>query len=317
MAVAAQSKPEIEVELPLDGGTVATPEPAEEPDLAAEIAELKTQLAAATAARQEAETRAQSVQAEKSVSDNRAQTELANRFAAQEMAVASRIKGAETGLATSKAEFVRAQSEQRWEDAANLAEAISDYKTELKAANWDKGQVEAHKQQAIAESQRPKPPADPVEAFLAIIPGEPSKRWLRSHPEILKEVANGGAAQRRLFAYANLAEAEGHSPDTDSYFEFIDNQYKPKETPVTVAQPARQPAGRTANAAPSSRSAPSSEGTRTISIKDVVKKLNANDRANAKWMFPGKTEDEAQELYATGLVKQKQTEPGYRPDIKL
>lgn len=285
-----------------------------------ELAALKKQLEEANRRASEAEARSQTAHAEKASTESKLSTEIANRFMAQETAVDARYRNAQTGLAAAKAEYVRAQTEQRFEDAANLAEAIADYKTELKAADWDKNNLKALKDQAEVAASQPKLPSDPVEAFIAIIPGDASKRWLRAHPDILQKVATDRKERQRLFAYAQLAESEaGHAADSQGYFDFIEEKYGLKQAATQIQEvKTKTNSGRTASAAPSNRNTQTQEvGERVVKLDDVVRKLTANDRANARYQFPDKPEDEALKLYAHGLVISKQREPGFRPDIKL
>lgn len=300
--VQVEVEPEAEVESPEDPKLVA----------------LREELATEKRARQDAEDRASSLAAEKSTTDNRLASEVTNRFAAQEQAIDSRIKAAETGLATAKAEMIRANQEARFEDAANFAEQIADNKLELRAAGWEKNNLAQLKERAARTVEPPQQSTE--DAFLARIPGAPSKQWLRGHPEILKAVATNpnGREAKRLFGAAQSAEGEGIAPDSPEYFEFIETRLglKTEEEPVPQPKPAARQPGRTAAAAPSSRTAPSNS-QRVVKLDDIVRKLTPNDRQNAKISFPNSTQDEAEKLFAEGLVKSKQREPNFRPDIRL
>jgi hypothetical protein len=54
-----------------------------------------------------------------------------------------------------------------------------------------------------------------------------------------------------------------------------------------------------------------------VKLEDIVRKLTPTDRANARTSFPDKTQEEAEKLFAQGLVISKQREPNFRPDIRL
>lgn len=297
-----------------DGAVVAETKPDE-------VAELKKQLEESNRARADAESRVSSLTAEKSVSDTRLANEVNGRFAAVEQAIDVRGTAAKAAIATIKQEMVRAAAEQRYEDQADLQEKMADAKLEERAANNDKAQLTAHKERLKQEIETAatRQTRDPVEQFISNIPGDRSKQWLRDHPEILRKVAASPADAKRLYGYANIAEANGNAPDSDGYFDSIEEQFGLKETPTIVTKPSPKDPGRTAAAAPATRSAPAAQGDRIVKLDDVIRKLsaNSNDRANAKISFPDKTPDEAMKLYAEGLVKSKQREPNFRPDIRL
>lgn len=289
-----------------------------------EMAELRKQLDEERKLRTDAESRVTSLSAEKSTADTRLAAEVNTRFAAQEQSIDLRASTATATITTIKQEMVRAQSEQRFEDFANLQEQMAEAKLEERSASWEKKQLNTHKERVKAELEaNNSQQRDPVEAFINVIPGERSRQWLRKNPDILRKAATSPSEQKRLFGYAQIAEANGHVADSDSYFDSIEQQYGLKEPDPVVAQqsqPAKaapKPPGQTANAAPASRSAAPAQTSRRVTLDDVQRKLTNSDRANAKISFPDKTQDEAEKLYAHGLVISKQREPGFRPDIRL
>jgi hypothetical protein len=160
------------------------------------------------------------------------------------------------------AERAQAQAElleaRRNEVATRLYEvaAKSDFaKQEIQRANeaGDFGTL-AEKQQEIAqlEAQRHSlnvaadqlsraqvPPADPIEAFIS---GRASatQAWLRAHPDDARALAltTAGSAsvddQRRsakINAAHNDAVAEGFAPDTQGYFNYVDNFLERRDRP--------------------------------------------------------------------------------------
>jgi hypothetical protein len=75
------------------------------------------------------------------------------------------------------------------------------------------------------------PPADPVEAFISGR-AAPTQAWLRAHPEDARALALSAAGsagvddQRRsarINAAHNDAVAEGFAPDTQGYFNYVEN----------------------------------------------------------------------------------------------
>jgi hypothetical protein len=289
-----------------------------------ETEELKKRLEAAERRATDAEARANSLHTEKTASETRLASEVNSRFAAQEQAIDARSNAAKTALTTLKAEIARASSENRYEDVADLSEKLADAKLEERSAAWEKGQITQFKaraqQEAEAASTRSQNPTD---AFLATIPGDRSRQWLRNHPDILKNAATSEQGRALLFGAAQTAQGKGHTPDSDDYFTSIETQLGLREPEATVTAPAPaakaapKAPGQTASAAPSGRTASQTGTSRTVTLDDVVKKLNPNDRANAKISFPDKPEDEALKLFAQGLVISKQREPSFRPDIRL
>ncbi len=297
------------------------PQPEQKVD---ELAALQKRLDEAERRAEDAESRANSLATEKTAAEGRITTEVNTRFAAQEQAIDARAASAKDRLTNAKRELTRAQAEQRYEDVGELYAEISSATLDARQAEWEKTQITQFKERAKQEAEtinsRSK---DPVDEFLSSIPGEPSRKWLRDHPEILRKAAVNQRDQKALFGAAQLAEGRGHTPDSPEYFEFIEEQLGLKEpaAPVTTTTPAAKaapkPAGNTSAAAPSGRSAAPSSTPRVVQLDDVVKKLTGLDRQNAKISFPDKTQDEAEKLYAQGIVISKQREPGFRPDIRL
>lgn len=321
-----------EVELELPGIAVEelpvdppSDDPVEKEDPAAEIAALKKQLEESNRRTVDAEARARHSEGETLSASEKLVNEVDKRFAAQEQSVSTRIESSKAGLVAAKQQYTAALTEARYEDAATIQLQMVDFTTELKAAQWEQGQVKAAKDRFAedAKTRVAEVSQDPVEGFLKRIPGEPSKRWLRAHPEILSKVATSpnGPDAKRLFGAAQIAEAD-HLVDSPEYFEAIEERLglKEPEPTVTIEKEPKAPAkiaGKTSSAAPGSRTSQTTQQTRTLKLDDVIAKLSANDVANARVSFPGMAEEEAVKLYAQGLVLSKQREPGFRPDIRF
>lgn len=288
-----------------------------------EIADLRKQLEDEKRLRLDAESRANTISAEKNVSDNRLVNEVNNRFAAQEQSIDVRAGAAKAALTSIKQEMVRAQSEQRYEDFATLQEQMADAKAEERQAGWEKQQITAHKERLKNEMEAAasRPQLNPSEQFLSSIPGERSRQWLRSHPDVLSRVISTPRELKRLTGAAQLAEGEGHEPDSDGYLAFIEEKLGLKEAdPVVNTAPTKaapKAPGQTASAAPSNRSATPVATTRKVTLDDVVRKLTPVDRANAKISFPGLPAEEAEQHYARGIVISKQRDPSFRPEFRL
>jgi hypothetical protein len=73
----------------------------------------------------------------------------------------------------------------------------------------------------------PQPvPSDPVEAFARTLSPR-SAEWVRAHPEFVRDANKN----RKMIAAHELAVADGHAPDTDSYFAAVEETLKIKAQP--------------------------------------------------------------------------------------
>lgn len=295
--------------LPNEGNEPETPEVVSEQEdpikrLEAEAAELRAQLAAERA-------RSAAAEAQASDSQGRLVNEVSTRVQAQAATVEANIVSAQTALTMAKAAYVKASEEGRFADAGELAEQISDARTKLNAANWEKSQLEAAKERA--KTAPPQPTGTPEERYLATISSTEAKRWLNSHRDVLTKMVSDNRFQARVIAADALAFSELGERDTPEYFEFIEGELGIKETSrgkgTTTAAPANN---RRATASHNT-----SSGEREVKLSEVIKRLTPSMRAAAKTSFPNMKENEALETYAMGLVKSKARDSSYLPDFKL
>lgn len=139
--------------------------------------------------------------------------------------------------------------------------------------------------QARLESQQNQPepvPADPVEQVASQLSPR-SAAWVRNHPQCITDKR----LYQKMVGAHNIAVADGYSPDTDEYFDFIENQMgfrkATRMTEVEVDEPmsaASAPSQRRGAPppAPSSRAASGNNGS-----KNVVR-LSSEEREMAQMM---------------------------------
>jgi len=135
-----------------------------------------------------------------------------------------------------------------------------------------------------SEKNQPAPQmADPVEQVASQLSPR-SAAWVRNHPQCITDKR----LYQKMVGAHNIAVADGYSPDTDEYFEFIENQMgfrKPagRMTEVEVDEPlsaASAPAQKRGAPppAPSSRAASGNNGS-----KNIVR-LSSEEREMAQMM---------------------------------
>ena len=106
----------------------------------------------------------------------------------------------------------------------DLSEAI----TKLNALKEGKNYIEQRKSEPVN--------VDPQEAYIGKFT-QRSQEYLRQHREL---VTNENKNKRMIAAHYE-AEAEGHKPDSEAYFQFLDNKLGYAEAPKKA--PSRMPAG--------------------------------------------------------------------------
>ncbi len=157
--------------------------------------------------------------------------------------------------------------------AVELQEEISDNKAKLLQL---RNGLEAMK----AKPKQPAPPqhSDPVEAFASQLSPR-SAAWVRAHPDYARDPK----LTRKMIAAHELAVADGHAPDTDSYFSAIEDtlrirpQAQPREVEIDASETAAKVVQRR-DAAPAA--APVSRGTPS---RNTVR-LTAAEREMAEMM---------------------------------
>lgn len=113
-----------------------------------------------------------------------------------------------------KGQYAAALQNQDFALAADIQEAMA--LNQAKALQLDNGA------QSLKERPKEQPrPLDPVEALAAQLSPR-SAAWVRAHPEF----ATNNRLTQKMIAAHSLALADGHSPDTDGYFDSVEDTLK-------------------------------------------------------------------------------------------
>ncbi len=155
--------------------------------------------------------------------------------------------------------------------AVELQEEISDNKAKLLQL---RNGLEAMK--AKPKTAPPPQYSNPVDAFAARLTPR-SADWVRAHPEFVTDPAKN----RKMIAAHELAVADGIAPDTDAYFEAIEQTLRVKPQAAVVEEEATSSAAKVTqrrDAAPAA--APVSRGTPS---RNTVR-LTAAEREMAEMM---------------------------------
>ncbi len=229
------------------------------------IADLKRQLDAEVARRQEAERRAaEAAQMAHAARIDKEDTDI--------QLVANAIDTLDRDTELLKQSLQYAMQTGNYAQQVALQEEISDNKAKLLQL---RNGLDAMK----SKPKAPPPqvmPADPVEAFAARLTPR-SADWVRSHPEFVRDPAKN----RKMIAAHELAVADGIVPDTDAYFEAIEATLRIKPAAVQAEEEASSTAAKVIqrrDAAPAA--APVSRGQ---SSRNVVR-LTAAEREMAEMM---------------------------------
>lgn len=173
-----------------------------------------------------------------------------------------------------KSNYAQAMQMGDFTRAAEINDEISEAKAQLQQLQ---NGLEAMK-------SKPKPApmqrsADPVEAFASQLSAR-SADWVRSHPEFVRD----SRLNRKMIAAHELAVADGHQPDTDGYFDAIEQtlNVRQRQAQAPVEEDASASAAKVVshrNAAPAA--APVSRGG---SNRSNVVRLTAAEREMAEMM---------------------------------
>jgi chromosome segregation ATPase len=233
------------------------------------IQELKKKLEAEQNARAEAEKRAQEMQQQA----HRAQTEVQD---SNLQLIHSAMEAVKRNADALKQHYAAALQAGAFDKAAEIQEQMGINSAKL---------LQLENGRAALEDKLKNAPQtlDPVEQVASQLSPR-SAQWVRNHPQCITDKR----LYQKMVGAHNIAVADGFIPDTDDYFEFIEQQIgfkKPpaRETEVQVDEPmsaASAPAQRrnAPPAAPSSRAASGTSGS-----KNVVR-LSADEREVAQIM---------------------------------
>lgn len=134
---------------------------------------------------------------------------------------------------------------------------------------------------------------DPLEAVASNLPPK-SAAWLRSHPECA--VPNSKENNRLTAAHFN-AMAEGHAPETEGYFKYLDTQMGYADD-QDDDEPAPKPKKKAYMSAPPSREPPNTNGKSPTKVH-----LSAAEKEMAEQFNPELPPHKAHLLYAKSKIE--------------
>jgi len=180
-----------------------------------------------------------------------------------------------------KSAYAQAMAAGDYDSAADIQQTMAENSAKLLQLEQGKQALESSPKQKAPEPVQ----SDPVEALASQLSSR-SAQWVRAHPEY----ARNPNLYRKMIAAHELAMADGISPDTDDYFDSIENTLRiRRDAPVqaeATADAAKVTQRRTAPpAAPVSRSGNAGTGNRP----NVVR-LTKDEREMAQMM--GMTDQE-------------------------
>lgn len=167
--------------------------------------------------------------------------------------------------------------------AADAQEAIADAKAKLLQLENGKAALQDQAKNQRMHPQQMPPSVDPVEALASQLSPR-SAAWVRAHPEY----ARNPRLMQKMVAAHNLVTADGIAPDSDEYFDAVEQTLGVRNAPSASVAAAEAPMS--AAAAPSQRrsspaAAPvSRSGTGTGGGSPNVVRLSADEREMAQMM---------------------------------
>lgn len=188
--------------------------------------------------------------------------------------ISNAMEAVQTAIDKAKGDLKAAWTEGDFDKAANLQAEISEKAAELVTLRAGKSQLEQQRKQPPRqpEQRQQAQPADPYASFTPR-----TADWLRKHPEYLSDKTKN----LKIVAAHNMAVADGHVPDSDSYFDYCEKFVGLKSEPAKEEEQAPAPRARAMPSAPvSGRSVSTSTGQpagRITLTKDEA------DFAKANW----------------------------------
>ena len=218
-------EPEIEVEIEQDAPVVETKNDGSEDAIAAAIREQAKEYEVKLVAERE----------EKEAASRRADTaEREARVATARVAdsdldsVTNAISMVEMQREKVKRQLKDAMESGDFDGTVKSQEDLAETITKLNALREGKNYIEQRKSEPVN--------VDPQEAYIGKFT-QRSQEYLRQHREL---VTNENKNKRMIAAHYE-AEAEGHKPDSEAYFQFLDNRLGYADAPKKA--PSRMPAG--------------------------------------------------------------------------
>lgn len=218
-------EPEIEVEIEQDAPVVETKNDGSEDAIAAAIREqakeYEVKLVAEREEKEAASRRADAAEREARVATARvADSDLDS--------VTNAISMVEMQREKVKRQLKDAMESGDFDGTVKSQEDLAETITKLNALREGKNYIEQRKSEPVN--------VDPQEAYIGKFT-QRSQEYLRQHREL---VTNENKNKRMIAAHYE-AEAEGHKPDSEAYFQFLDNRLGYADAPKKA--PSRMPAG--------------------------------------------------------------------------
>jgi hypothetical protein len=218
-------EPEIEVEIEQDAPVVETKKDGSEDAIAAAIREqakeYEVKLVAEREEKEAARRRADTAEREARVATARvADSDLDS--------VTNAISMVEMQREKVKRQLKDAMESGDFDGTVKSQEDLAETITKLNALREGKNYIEQRKSEPVN--------VDPQEAYIGKFT-QRSQEYLRQHREL---VTNENKNKRMIAAHYE-AEAEGHKPDSEAYFQFLDNRLGYADAPKKA--PSRMPAG--------------------------------------------------------------------------
>ena len=218
-------EPEIEVEIEQDAPVVEAKKDGSEDAIAAAIREqakeYEVKLVAEREEKEAARRRADTAEREARVATARvADSDLDS--------VTNAISMVEMQREKVKRQLKDAMEAGDFDGTVKAQEDLSEAITKLNALKEGKNYIEQRKSEPVN--------VDPQEAYIGKFT-QRSQEYLRQHREL---VTNENKNKRMISAHYE-AEAEGHKPDSEAYFQFLDNKLGYADAPKKA--PSRMPAG--------------------------------------------------------------------------
>jgi len=215
------------------------------------VADLKSQFATMTQRVTAVESDNERIARERDEALRRAQTAETQVVSSQLDTVLSGLAAAQAEADAAEQEYVRASEAGDFSAQARAQRKMAAAESRITRLSEAKDDLEEATKRRPAQETRhrepsQRPPADPVEAFIAGGKLTPkSAAWVRAHPEC----ATDTVANARMLAAHNLAVADGIAIESEEYFRRIEEGIKPAapgkdgRRPSSAAAPGGGPSG--------------------------------------------------------------------------
>jgi hypothetical protein len=165
---------------------------------------------------------------------------------AKDRVVSSEIETVEAALAIAETKKVECQRLMKKAMEEGDFDAFIKHQTEFNDAHYASRQLNEGKRALESRASAPAT-SDPVEGYISRF-SQRSQDYLRKNIEYVKDPVKN----KKLVAAHYEAEAEGYTPDTDAYFEYLDSRLKGAAQPAKVEKESH-PSRKSTPAAPVSR----------------------------------------------------------------